>query len=170
MFLAPQIHSKLITIFFGAFIAWKKGFYSISSRAHFLSQAGAPGAVPSPAPGSSPSCGAGGISALGCPCFLFLDGWGIKPGDAQNQCLFGLFHPFFCPALFGLEGGILWGFHNFTIRVISLQGWGPRGRGPLPLLAPGALVVPLAFPGLGSPLSVVESGVAFGASPGGVAC
>ena len=55
--------------------------------------------------------------------FLSLYWRAIHPGDAQYQCLFGLFHPFLCPALLWLEGH--GGFHYFTIRVILLGGGDP---------------------------------------------
>ena len=94
---------------------------------HFLSQAGAPvlhlllGLLLLPVGQGSPS------ERLQLPLSLY---WrAVHSGDTQYQCLFGLLHPFLCPALLWLEGHG-W-FHYFTIRIILLGKGGPWIRNHL---------------------------------------
>ena len=47
--------------------------------------------------------------------FLSLDGRAIHSGDTQYQSLFGLLHPFLCPALLWLEGYAGWRFYYLTV-------------------------------------------------------
>ena len=96
------------------------GFTPVHPWTHFLSQAGAPvphlllGHFLLPVGQGSPS------ERLQLPLFSLQ---GIHSGDTQHQCLFGLLHPFLCPALLWLEGH--GGFNYFTIRIILSGGGGP---------------------------------------------
>ena len=103
-----------------------RGIYSNSSMDPFPESGWGWGSCSSPAPGSSPSALWGRVLHLRGSSFLSLHWRAIHSRDAQDQCLFGLFHPFLCPALLWLEGH--GGFHYFTIRIILLGKGGPWVR------------------------------------------
>ena len=102
------------------------GFTPIHPWTHFLSQAGLLCLTCS---WVISFCLWGRVLHLRGSSFLSLYWRAIHSGDTQYQCLFGLLHPFLCPALFWLE----WhgGFNYFTIRIILLGGGGPWMRNHL---------------------------------------